>query len=257
MNTHDYLKMAKGDIPQGKETPAAAPPEFKIVGKAIPRVDGKLIVTGRAQYTHDVFFKDMLYAKILRSPYAAAEVVAVDLSAAQSLPGVKAVLKLKEGRVKYEGEQIAAVAAVSEKIAEEAIKLIKVEYRPLPFVVTPDKAMADGAPMVHDSANVEKLNEYNRGNIDRGFAEAEVTFERTYKTAIEIHQPVETHASVAKWTEDELTVWDSTQAIFSVRDGLAGALGIPATRSGHQKYGGRFWEQAGVAAHVAAAKLAG
>jgi xanthine dehydrogenase YagR molybdenum-binding subunit len=230
MKKNAYLKVAAGNKPQGKETPAPAPAEFKLIGKPTPRVDGKLVVTGRAMYTHDIFFKDMLYAKILRSPYASAEVAAVDLSAAQNLPGVKAVLKLKEGRVKYEGEQIAAVAAVNEKTAEEALKLIKVDYEALPHVVTPDKAMADGAPRVHDSANVEKINEYSRGNIDQGFAEAEVTFERTYKTAIEIHQTAETHASVAKWDEDELTVWDSTQAIFNVRDGLAEALGIPETK---------------------------
>jgi xanthine dehydrogenase YagR molybdenum-binding subunit len=230
MKKNAYLKMAIGNKPQGKETPAPAPSEFKLIGKPTPRVDGKLVVTGRAMYTHDIFFKDMLYAKILRSPYASAEVAAVDLSAAQNLPGVKAVLKLKEGRVKYEGEQIAAVAAVSEKIAEEALKLIKVDYRTLPHVVTPEKAMAEGAPRVRDSANLEKINEYSRGNIDQGFAEAEVTIERTYKTAIEIHQTAETHASVAKWDEDELTVWDSTQAIFSVRDGLAEALGIPETK---------------------------
>jgi xanthine dehydrogenase YagR molybdenum-binding subunit len=230
MKKNAYLKMAIGNKPQGKETSTPAPAEFKLIGKPTPRVDGKLVVTGRAMYTHDIFFKDMLYAKILRSPYASAEVAAVDLSAAQNLPGVKAVLKLKEGRVKYEGEQIAAVAAVNEKTAEEALKLIKVDYKALPYVVTPDKAMADGAPRVHDSANVEKINEYSRGNIDQGFAEAEVTFERTYKTAIEIHQTAETHASVAKWDEDELTVWDSTQAIFNVRDGLAEALGIPETK---------------------------
>jgi xanthine dehydrogenase YagR molybdenum-binding subunit len=259
MKKNAYLKVAKGNKPQGKETPAPAPAEFKLIGKPTPRVDGKLVVTGRAMYTHDIFFKDMLYAKILRSPHASAEIVAVDLSAAQSLPGVKAVLKLKEGRVKYEGEQIAAVAAVSEKTAEEAIKLIKVEYRTLPHVVTPDKAMADGAPRVHDSANVEKINEYGRGNIDQGFAEAEVTFERTYKTAIEIHQTAETHASVAKWDEDELTVWDSTQAIFNVRDGLAEALGIPETKVRVIKMymGGGFGSKLDVNEHtIVAAKLA-
>jgi xanthine dehydrogenase YagR molybdenum-binding subunit len=254
-----YLKTARGSKPQGKETPAAAPAEFKLIGKPTPRVDGKLVVTGRATYTHDVFFKDMLYAKILRSPHASAEVVAVDLSAAQSLPGVKAAIKLKEGRVKYEGEQIAAVAAVSEKTAEEALPLIKVEYRTLPFVVTPEKAMADGAPKVHDSANVEKMNEYSRGNIDQGFAEAEVTIERTYRTAIEIHHPVETHASVAKWDGDELTVWDSTQAIFNVRDGLAEALGIPETKVRVIKMymGGGFGSKLDLNEHtVVVAKLA-
>jgi xanthine dehydrogenase YagR molybdenum-binding subunit len=259
MKTTDYLKAARGERPQGKDTPAAAPAEFKIIGRPTPRVDGNLVVTGRATYTHDIFLKDMLYAKILRSPYASAEIAAVDLGAAQSLPGVKAALRLKEGRVKYEGDPVAAVAAVSEKIAEEAIKLIKVEYRPLPHVVTIDKAMAEGAPKVHDSGNVEKINEYGRGNIDQGFAEAEVTFERTYRTTVEIHQPVETHASVAKWNEDELTVWDSTQAIFGVRDGLARALGIPATKVRViKKYmGGGFGSKLGVNEHtIVAAQLA-
>ncbi|HCS48214.1 MAG TPA: xanthine dehydrogenase family protein molybdopterin-binding subunit, partial [Candidatus Aminicenantes bacterium] len=259
MKKNAYLKMAAGIKPQGQETPAPAPSEFKLIGKPTPRVDGKLVVTGRAMYTHDIFFKDMLYAKILRSPHASAEITAIDLSAAQSLPGVKAVLKLKEGRVKYEGEQVAAVAAVSEKTAEEALNLIKVEYRPLPHVVTPDKAMADGAPRVRESANVEKINEYSRGNIDRGFAEAEVSIERTYKTAIEIHQTAETHASVAKWDEDELTVWDSTQAIFSVRDGLAEALGIPETKVRVIKMymGGGFGSKLDVNEHtIVVAKLA-
>jgi xanthine dehydrogenase YagR molybdenum-binding subunit len=259
MKNNAYLKMAAGSKPQGKEMPAPAPAEFKLIGKPTPRVDGKLVVTGRAMYTHDVFFKDMLYAKILRSPHASAEIVAIDVSAAQSLPGVKAVLKLKEGRIKYEGEQIAAVAAISEKTAEEAIKLIKVEYRTLPYVVTPDKAMAEGAPKVHDSANVEKINEYSRGNVDQGFAEAEITFERTYKTAIEIHQTAETHASVAKWDEDDLTVWDSTQAIFNVRDGLAEALGIPETKVRVIKMymGGGFGSKLDVNEHtIVAAKLA-
>ena len=121
MRKTPYLETARGNKPQGKETPAPAPVEFKLIGKPTPRVDGKLVVTGRAMYTHDIFFKNMLYAKILRSPHASAEVTSVDLSAAQSLPGVKAVMKLKEGRVKYEGEQIAAVAAINEKIAEEAL----------------------------------------------------------------------------------------------------------------------------------------
>jgi xanthine dehydrogenase YagR molybdenum-binding subunit len=204
--------------------------EFKIIGRPTPRVDGKLIVTGRAEYTHDLSFEDMLYGKILRSPYASAEIIGLDLSQAKSLPGVIAVLKLKEGRVKYEGEQVAAVAAEDERTAEEALKLIKVDYRLLPHSVTPEKARAEGSPQVHASANVEKLAEYSRGNVDKGFSEADVTFERTYKTAVEIHHPAETHASIARWDEDGLTVWDSTQAIFSVRDGLAEALSVPASK---------------------------
>ena len=254
-----YLEVAKGKEPQGKETPPPAQQDFKLIGQPTPRVDGRLVVTGRAKYTHDIQFEDMLIGKILRCPYAAAEIVSLDLSRAQSLPGVKAVLKLKDGRVKYEGEQVAAVAAIDEKTAEEALGHISVEYKTLPHVVTPEKAMAEGAPQVHDSANVEKINEYSRGNIDQGFAEAEVTFERTYRTAVEIHHPVETHGSVAKWVGDELTVWDSTQAIFNVRDGLARVLGIPATKVRVIKMymGGGFGSKLGVNDHtVVAARLA-
>jgi len=254
-----YLEMARGKEPQGKETASPAQQDFKLIGRPTPRVDGRLVVTGRAKYTHDIQFKGMLIGKILRSPHAAAEIISLDLSRAKNLPGVKAILKLNEGRVTYEGAQVAAVAAVDEKTAEEALGLISVEYKPLPYVVTPEKAMAEGAPQVLDSANVEKINEYTRGNIDQGFAEAEVTFERTYRTAIEIHHPVETHASVAKWDEDELTVWDSTQAIFNVRDGLARALGIPATKVRVIKMymGGGFGSKLGVNEHtVVAARLA-
>jgi xanthine dehydrogenase YagR molybdenum-binding subunit len=267
MRKHDYaegikladLEMAKGTIPQEKGAPAPPQPNFKLIGQPTPRIDGKLVVTGRAQYTHDLFFKDMLIGKILRSPYASAEIISLDLAPAQNLPGVKAVLKLKDGRINYEGQQVAAVAAVDERTAEEALKLIKVEYRVLPHVVTPEKAMAEGAARVHDSANMEKLSEYTRGNVDQGFAGADLTFERTYKTAVEIHQTAETHASVAQWEEDQLTVWDSTQAIFSVRDGLAEALGVPASKIRVIKMymGGGFGSKLGVNEHtIVAAQLA-
>jgi len=219
--------------PKSKEVPQAQPapeqPEFKIIGSYVPRIDGEKIVTGSALYTHDVICEDMLYGKILRSPHACAEIVSVDLSQAKSLPGVKAAIQVKEGKVKYFGEQVAAIAAVDEKTAEQALKLIKIEYKPLPSVVTPEKAMEQGAPQVHDSANVEKLNEYNRGDVEKGFQEAEVIFERTYKTSVEIHHPAETHSSCAKWEGDQLTVWDSTQAIHGVKAGLARALNIPAS----------------------------
>jgi xanthine dehydrogenase YagR molybdenum-binding subunit len=254
-----YLEMAKGKEPRGKETPPPDEREFKLIGKPTPRIDGRLVVTGRAKYTHDIQLKGMLIGKILRSPHAAAEIVNIDLSRAKNLPGVKAVLKLNEGRVTYEGAQVAAVAAVDEKTAEDARALISVEYRPLDFVVTPEKAMAEGAPRVLDSANLEKINEYSRGNIDQGFAEADLTFERTYKTAVEIHHPTETHGSIAKWEEDNLTVWDSTQAIFNVRDGLARALGIPSSRVRVIKMymGGGFGSKLSLNEHtVVAARLA-
>jgi len=210
--------------------PAPEKEEFKIVGKPNPRIDGKKIVTGRALFTHDIKLRGMLCGKILRSPHACAEVVSVDLSKAKNLSGVQAVLQLKKGRVNYAGEQVAAVAAVDEKTAEKALRLIKVMYNPLPFAVTEEKARQEGAPLVHEEANVQKFNDYSRGDIEKGFKEADIVLERTYKTAVEIHHPAETHGSIAKWDGERLTVWDSTQAIFNVRDGLARALRIPASR---------------------------
>jgi xanthine dehydrogenase YagR molybdenum-binding subunit len=251
----EYLQEAKGTKPQGKEPPAAAPEEFNWIGRPLPRIDGALVVTGRARYIHDLEFEGMLHAKILRSPHASAEIVSLDTSRAEKLPGVKAVLKLKEGRVSYEGEQIAAVAAVDEPTAEAAIKLITVEYRVLPHVISAEAAMAQGAPQVHDTPNVQKLSEYSRGDVNRGFAEAEVTLELTYRTTFEIHHPLETHASVAWWKDEGLTVWDSTQAVFNTHDQLARMLGYPAAkiRVISQYMGGGFGSKLGANEHTAAA----
>ncbi len=226
-----YFEEAKGKGRTGyRVSPPEEKAEFKIIGTYTPRIDGEKIVTGKALFTHDIALPGMLQAKILRSPHASAEIVSVDLSQAKNYPGVKAAIQVKEGKITYAGEQIAAVAAVDEQTAEEALKLIKVDYKVLPHAVSEEKAREEGAPQVRDSGNVEKINEYSRGNIEKGFAEAEVTVERTYKTVWEVHHTAETHASVAKWEEDRLIVWDSTQAVHGVRDGLARALNIPATQ---------------------------
>jgi xanthine dehydrogenase YagR molybdenum-binding subunit len=249
----EYLEMA-----QSAGSPDALPPqpqsagEFKYIGKATPRIDGKEIVTGRAKFTQDLFFEGMLHAKILRCPYACADIVSVDLSRALNHPGVKAALKLQEGRIQWAGDQIAAVAAVDEQTAEEALGLIKVEYKVLPHVVSPDRAMEKEAPQIQKDGNVQKLNEYNRGDIEKGFKEADVVFEQTYKTSWEVHQTAETHSSLAKWDGDNLTVWDSTQAIQSVRDGLARALNMSASRVTVNKLymGGGFGSKLGLNDHT-------
>jgi xanthine dehydrogenase YagR molybdenum-binding subunit len=233
--------------------------KFKIMGSSVPRIDGEKIVTGKAPFTHDIHLQGMLYGKVLRSPHPCAEIASVDLSGALSFAGVKAAIQLKEGKVRYAGELVAAVAAVDENTAEEALRLVKVEYKPLPFAVTPEKAMEEGAPQVLDQPNVRKINDYSRGDIETGFKDADIVLERTYKTAVEIHQVAETHGSVAKWEGENLTVWDSTQAIFGVRDGLAQALNIPASRIKVIKHymGGGFGSKLGLNDYtVAAAKLA-
>ncbi len=252
---HEEFREMETEEPE--EVPSPEKEKFKIIGDYTPRIDGERIVTGRAPFTHDIKLRGMLCGKILRCPHACAEVVSVHLSRARSLPGVKATLQLKKGRVKYAGEQVAAAAAVDEKTAEEALKLIKVEYKTLPFVVTEEKAMEEGAPQVHDSPNIDKFNDYNRGDIKKGFESADVVLERTYKTAVEIHHTAETHGSVAKWEGKRVTVWDSTQAIFNVRDGLAQTLRIPASRiKVIKKYmGGGFGSKLGLNDYTVAAVL--
>jgi xanthine dehydrogenase YagR molybdenum-binding subunit len=267
-----YLEEARGQAGRTQRpakaaavTPEAPPPEpkapdFRLIGKATNRIDGREVVTGRAKYTHDIKLRGMLIGKILRSPYAAAEVVSIDLAPALAVPGVMSALKLAEGKVRYAGQQIAAVAAVDERTAEKALGLIKVEYKTLPSVVDWEKARDPSAPQVRDGkANVEKINEYNRGDVDKGFAQADVVVERTYRTGFETHHPTETHGSVAAWEGDHLIVYDSTQNIHGVRDGLARALHIPASNVTVIKnyMGGGFGSKLGANEHtIVAATLA-
>jgi len=238
MNSKDYMAEARGDAATqtakpapGPEAPTVEPraPNYRHIGKPTKRIDGREIVTGRARYTQDVKLRGMLVGKILRSPHGAAEVITIDLGPALALPGVKAALKLAEGKVRYAGQQVAAVAAVDERLAEKALGLVKVEYRTLPYVVDAERARDASAPQIRDGRpNVETINEYARGDVEKGFAEADVVVERTYRTAIEIHHPTEPHGSVVAWEGDHLVAYDSTQNIHGVRDGLARALKVPA-----------------------------
>jgi xanthine dehydrogenase YagR molybdenum-binding subunit len=257
----DYMEKALSEG-QGSASPAVPgqvpSPEFKYIGRAVPRIDGRNIVTGAARFTHDIELDGMLIGKILRSPHACADVIAVDLAPAQAHPGVKAVLRLKEGRVRWVGEPVAAVAAADDRAAREALALIKVEYNVLPHAVSEEAAMAAGAPHVLEKGeNVLKSNDYTRGDVEKGFKEADVVLERTYATSWEVHQPAETHASVAYWTNDYLTVHDSTQAVQGVRDGLARGLGIPAGRIRVLKdyMGGGFGSKLGVNDYTITAAL--
>ena len=275
MNSKDYIAEARGGTtrqaarpkPQAQAPAAAAQPaapakapEYKYIGKPTARVDGREIVTGRAKYTHDIKLRGMLIGKILRSPYAAAEIVSIDLAPALALPGVMAALKLAEGKVRYAGQQVAAVAAVDERTAEKALGLVKVEYKTLPSVVDWERARDAAAPQVRDDRpNVGKLNEYARGDVEKGFGEADVIIEHTYRTGFEVHNPTETHGSVAAWDSDHLTVYDSTQNIHGVRDGLARAMKVPAANITVIKnyMGGGFGSKLGANDYtVAAANLA-
>jgi xanthine dehydrogenase YagR molybdenum-binding subunit len=219
-------------MPENTPASAVAWPklgEGRIIGKPIRRLDGPAKVTGRAKYTYDVNLPGLLHARVLRSPYAAARVASaadVDTSATEKIPGVKAVIVLVgEGgtNLRYQGDEVAAVAAVTPEIAEDAIRAIKVKYQPLPFVVNVDKAREPNAPKVHSNRdNVVAGRNRTQGDIEKGFSESSATIEGEYAAQTRLHCCLETHGHVCKWDGDNLTVWASTQACHGTREDFAG-----------------------------------
>jgi xanthine dehydrogenase YagR molybdenum-binding subunit len=218
--------------------------ELDFVGRPVTRVEGDQRVTGGAKYTSDIVLPNMLYARILRSPHPHARVKSVDTSRAQKLSGVKAVISafntepirwyqtsfLFDKTVRCVGDEVAAVAAVDEETAGDALELIEVEYEPIPFVADMEEALKADAPKLWPDGNLSggKPLVYERGNVAKGFQEADLLMEETFRTQTELHTCLETHGSVVMWEGDKLTVWDSTQGVFAVRDAVAGALNLPA-----------------------------
>lgn len=219
---------------------------LQCVGKKTLRIDGPERVTGKAVYTFDVQLPGMLYGKILRSPHPHARITHIDTRRAERLPGVRAVLSsqntpkisfrrqtfLFDEIVRYVGDEVACVIADDEEIAQDALELIEVEYELMPFVIDPEEALQPDAPKIHPDGNLlgGQPEVYQRGDLAQGFAQADVIVERTFRTQCALHNCMETHGSVAMWEGDSLTVWDSTQHIFGVREGLARLLGLPLHR---------------------------
>ncbi len=219
--------------------------ELKMVGKPIPRLDGYDKVSGTAQYTFDISLPNMAFAKTLRSPLPHAKILKIDISKAKKLPGVLFILThenspeitwysgsfLFDTHVRYQGDEVACLAAETEKIAQHAINLIEVEYEELPFVTDAEKAIQPDAPKITEIGNISggKPSIYERGDIKKGFDEADAFVEDTYTTQIAVHNPTEVNCSVVNWDGDSLTVWDSTQAVFAVRDRVASSLKIPTS----------------------------
>ena len=194
--------------------------ESRLIGKRVTRLSGKDKVTGKAKYTFDINEPGMLYGRILRSETAHATVMGIDLSEAEALPGVKAVIPLIEvgNKLRYQGQEIAAVAAETDDIAKDAIRLIHVDLEELPHVVTEDDAMSEGAPQIREdwAGNQSEPNVREDGDINAGFDEAAVEVEATYHTPVQTHVCLETHGHVAKWEDEQnLTVWASTQGVLA------------------------------------------
>jgi xanthine dehydrogenase YagR molybdenum-binding subunit len=247
-------------LPEGEPIPWQWGERFSVLGKETPRVDGPLKATGAARYTYDVQLPGMLYGAILRSPYPHAMVRSVDLSKARQDTGVVAALRVEHDEMRFAGQEVAAVAATSLETAVEALNHIHVEYAALPFVVDMDRAMAADAPQVFNGRpNAGKPLVKNVGDVARGFAQAAAVHEALYSTPVQTHVSLETHGAVASWNGDELTVWCSTQGIFTVREDLAVLFNLPPenVRVITEYLGGGFGSKFGAGAEVViAARLA-
>jgi xanthine dehydrogenase YagR molybdenum-binding subunit len=206
------------------------PENPRLIGTRIPRVDGLAKASGRAKYPSDTRPEGTLFAVMLYSPYAHAKVKLIDTSAAEKMPGVKAVTAIAKAgtTLRYQGDDIAAVAAETEEQARDAVRAIKVEYEILPHVVTEAQAMADGAPEVFKGGNVRKGRSQTKGNPEDAMGKAEVVIEGTYSLPVITHVCLEPHGLTAKWDgPDKLTVWSSTQAVQVVAGELADNFNIP------------------------------
>jgi CO/xanthine dehydrogenase Mo-binding subunit len=224
---------------------------LKTVGHATSRVDAIMRVTGKATYTGDVKLPGMLYARVLRSPHPHARIKKIDLSKAQALPGVKAIITrencdtiwssgdtvnkryLFNNPVRYAGDAVAAVAAVDRHTAEEATRLIEVEYEALPFVLDQEEALKPGAPEIQPGGNLAPTRGQRepqvarRGNIEEGFKNADVIVEDRYTSAHVNNAQLEPRVSIAEWNGGKLTVHASTQGIANCRTDIAKDLKVP------------------------------
>jgi xanthine dehydrogenase YagR molybdenum-binding subunit len=230
------VNVAEGDL-----EPWDLDSRLRVVQGRHARLDGPQKVTGRARYTLDVSLPGMLHGRMVGASIPAGEIVKIDTSRAEALPGVKAVWTTESRRVRFAGQDVAAVAAVSPDVAEDAARLIEVRYKESPFVTDIEKAMEESAPLVYEPEQVPGPKDVprrgnilgprvprggTRGDIEKGFAEAAATVEPTYRIETHTHSPLEVHAIVARWEGDQLTIHASTQGVFAVREGVAEALGV-------------------------------
>jgi CO/xanthine dehydrogenase Mo-binding subunit len=225
--------------------------KYAIVGKPTGSVDGMAKVTGEAMYTFDMTLPNMLYAKHVRSPYAHAKIVSIDISEAIALPGVKAIITAKDtpggkwglwrrfpelcdqtalatDKVRFIGEPVAAVAATSMDIAARAVDLVKVEYEILPAVFDPLQAIKDDAPRVHEDCenNINATRHIEWGNVDEAFQNSHYVREDKFTLFPAATASMEVHASLASFDKGtgRLTIWSSTQSPYYLQLGLADAL---------------------------------
>jgi 4-hydroxybenzoyl-CoA reductase alpha subunit len=226
---------------------------LRVVGRPQRKVDAVDKVTGQTRFADDMHLPQMLYGKLLRSPHPHARIVHIDASGAEKLPGVKAVLvgselpipfgilpvsqdehALAPDRVRFVGDPVAAVAATSEDVATAALDRIAVQYEQLDTIASIDEAVQRAEPLIHDygdNGNLHKLINLEFGDVEEGFAEADVVREDLFFYGGNTHLPMEQHAAVASYSADhKLTLWSSTQTPHYVHRALAKVLAMPASR---------------------------
>lgn len=234
--------------------------EMAVVGKSLPRIDGVEKATGRAVYGQDLRRPRMLIGKVLRSRYPHARILSIDTSRAEALPGVKAVVTgrdmvpgntgqmikdetvLAVDRVRFLGEAVAAVAAVDQDTAQQALDLIRVEYEELPPVFDPEEAMREDAPILHPDlagyraapmlvrgpGNICTHTTIRKGDVEEGFRRSDFVFEDTFRTQMVVHAYLEPHATLVEVDErGRVLIWVTTQGVFAVRAQVAEAFHLP------------------------------
>ncbi|HJQ64743.1 MAG TPA: molybdopterin cofactor-binding domain-containing protein [Gemmatimonadales bacterium] len=238
-------------MPTGR--PPDRPTALRVIGKALRKVDAVAKVTGATKFADDLALPRMLYAKLLRSTQPHARILAIDTSKAQQLEGVQAVLTGKDfpipfgilpvsqdehalcpDTVRFIGDPVAAVAATTEEAATAALDLIDVRYEPLRAIGSAEDAVAHPEPRIHeygDSGNLHKLIHLEFGDVEEGFAAADLVREDLFFFEGNTHLPMEQHAALAEWSADgKVTVWSSTQTPHYVHRALAKVLELPAAR---------------------------
>ena len=278
----DQLSMVTRTIPDDEPPPWDATSVLRVVGKPAPRIEAREKVTGTAKFTRDLKLPGMLYGAIARSPYAAARIRAVDTSVAEKMPGVRAVHVLDRSQVRFQGHEVAAVAADTPEQAEDAVRAIRIDYEPGPFVVTLAQAMRDDAPVVMPGASpsgggnvkaptgilraafawaadgppqqgnvfgpaARSLFGKNRGDVEQAAKEADATVEQEFFTPVQTHSCLETHAALAYWERhDRLVVYCGAKSVTGAREELADHFGLPHShvRVTNQFIGGHFGTKA-------------
>jgi xanthine dehydrogenase YagR molybdenum-binding subunit len=262
------LQHKEREVPQDEPPPLPANAELTYIGKPTERYDGPAKAMGKGKYTADVNLPGMLYARMVSATIPHGRIVSIDTSAAEKVPGVRAVhviehvygvAELRDPKletpsrypmVRYAGQPIAGVAAISQQIANDAAALVKVQYDTMPFVVDRSDARSDDAPMVFpgpaDAAgsagggggpkgvpqkgNVHGPQQKKIGDTDKGFSEADVIVEGEYFTQVQTHSALETHGFVVDWKPEEVTVYASTQGTSSVRNEFADVFKLPKSK---------------------------